>query len=60
MKIHKKNKSREVSKNNLLGGQFLIFFAQKTKQNKKIINWVGSLQFVERSNPNDAFFHGKC
>ena len=34
---------REVNKNNLLGEQFLIFLPKKYG---KIINWVGSLQFL--------------
>ena len=34
---------REVNKNNLLGGQFLIFLPKKSR---KIINWVGKLKFL--------------
>ena len=34
--------AREVNKNNLLGGQFLIF----CQKSRKIINWVGSLHFL--------------
>ena len=37
------NHIREVNKNNLLGGHFLNIFAQNSG---KIIDWVGSLQFL--------------
>ena len=37
------NQGRKFNKNNLLGGQFLIFLP---KYLKKIINWVGSLNFL--------------
>ena len=35
--------SQENNKNNLSGGQFLVFFAQKSM---KIIIWVGNFQFL--------------
>ena len=37
------NRDQGVNKNNLLSGQFLIFCL---KNPKKIINWVGSFQFL--------------
>ena len=38
--IHGKSKATEVNRKHLLGGQFLINFAPKSR---KIINWVDSL-----------------
>ena len=35
--------TREVNKNNLLGEQFLVILPKKSR---KIIKWVGSLQFL--------------
>ena len=44
--------AREVNKNNSLGGQCFNIFAQKFR---KIINWVGSLQFLSALTQNNVF-----